>query len=200
MADLSERELFEAISAGDDHAFERIYDRYQQRARLMAWRISHRSDWVDDLLNEAWCRAFRLRKSYDPGRPFAVWLAGILQNVYREHCRKSPTTFDGDADALGAGEGPTDEQDPESTAAEAELLSGLNDCLSRLDPIEARIVRLRFFEEKTLRSIAKEVTIPESTIREVRLPAAYQALRRCLRRKGIPFFEISTAQDRDQMQ
>ncbi len=194
MPDRSEKELLQAVPAGDDRAFERIYDRFQQRIRLMAWRVSHRADWVDDLLNETWCRAFRGRKTYNPDRPFAVWMAGILQNVYREHCRKSPTTLDSAVEVAQTAAGLIDDQSPEKIAAEAEVMEGLNECIARLDDADARIIRLRFFEDLTLRAIAKEVAIPESTIRNVRLPAAYTALRKCLDKKGIKFSEVFPAQ------
>ncbi|MBN1425589.1 sigma-70 family RNA polymerase sigma factor [Candidatus Fermentibacteria bacterium] len=200
MADRSERELFEAVLAGDDQAFEQIYDRYQQQARLMAWRVSHRPDWVDDLVSETWCRSFRLRKVYDPGRPFAVWFAGILQNVYREHCRRSQTTLDRAPDVMDGPASQVEEQTPETIAAEAELLAQLNDCVNRLDPQDARIVRMRFFDECTLRHVAQEVSIPESTLREVRLPAVFKALRRCLEKKGIRFSQLFPAQGAEEEQ
>lgn len=200
MADRSDRELFEAVKTGDDAAFERIYDRYQQQARLIAWRISHRPDWVDDLLNEAWCRAFRQRKTYNPDHAFTVWMAGILQNVYREHCRKSPLTLDGDPDDVGAPLSKVDVRDPEQIAAEAELLAELHDCINRLDSEDARIVRLRFFEDKTLRAVADTLNIPESTIRGLRLPTAYKTLRQCLARKGVRFSELFPAHGDDEPQ
>lgn len=200
MPDRSEQELFQDIHRGDDTAFERVYDRYHHKARLMAWHISHRADWVDDLLNETWCRAFRLRKSYNPDRPFPHWLAGILQNVYREHCRKSPTTFDGDPDEATPVAPALHAETPEALAANAELLAELNDCVALLDDRDSQIIRLRFFEGLTLRAIATEVTIPEATIREVRIPAALAAIRRCLRKKGIRDSEVFPAQGTDERQ
>ena len=195
MADRSEVELSRAIRTGDQRAFERAYDAYQQRVRLMAWRISHRPDWVDDLVNEAWCRAFRQRTTYDPDVPFPVWIGGILQNVYREHCRSSRTR--------SAAEGPGGRvpgqdavvlRSPAEIAEEAEWLDGLNDCVRQLEPADAEIIRLRFFRDLPLRVVAKEVGIPESTLREVRLPAAYRALKKCLEYKKIRFSGIFPAQ------
>lgn len=192
MAEPTDAELFRAVHAGDDRGFERLYDRYCERARLVAWRVSHRGDWVDELLNEAWCRAFRLRQQFQGDR-FLVWFGGILQNVYREHCRASPTTM-GSPGASAVGPTSEDLVHPEKIAAEAELLSGLNDCVSRLDPEEARLVRLRFFEGLTLRAIAQEVKTPEATIREQRLPGIFAKLRKCLEKKGIEFSQLSPAQ------
>lgn len=188
MTDPVDLEFGEAIRSGDQAAFERAYDRYRQRVRLAAWRISHRTDWVDDLLNEAWCRAFRQRTTYRPDVPFPSWMTGILLNVYREQCRRSvaeaKTASDGGPTALGA------EPSPVDVAAEAEVLEGLNDCVQRLTAEDARIIELRFFKGMPLRSVAKEVGIPESTLREARLPAAFEALRRCLERKKIGMTQL----------
>jgi RNA polymerase sigma factor (sigma-70 family) len=192
----SDRKLFEAVAAGDDRAFEAAYERFQQQARLMAWALAHRPDWIDDLVNETWCRAFKLRGSYRPETPFPVWLAGILNNVYREHCRASPTTLDHNTEQ----DGRVDRQTPERLAAETELLAGLNDCVSRLNAVDASIVRLRFFENKPLRYVAQEVKIAESTLRETRLPEIYRTLQRCLDKKGIRLSDLFLAQEGGELQ
>lgn len=200
MSEPTDADIFEAVRAGDDAAFEGVYDRYHQRARVLAWRVSHRGDWVDDLLNEAWCRAFSSRDKYDPARPFLVWFGGILQNVYREHCRQSPTTLGGTGSGPDALEGGIDAINPEKIASEAELLVALNDCVEALDEESARLVRLRFFENKTLRAVAKEVMIPEATLRERKLPAVFRRLKACLDKKGIDSSQLFPAQLSDVLQ
>ena len=197
MTDRSEGELLAAISAGDEKAFEQIYDLYQRRARLVAWRLCRRADWLDDLLNEAWCRAFNQRKTYDPARPFLVWMAGILRNVYREFCRKSPLSLSQGEISPEASPAEIDDLSPETIAHEAEVLAGLNACLDELEPGDARIVRLRFFGGMPLRAVAQEVRIPESTLRETRLPTLLARLRRCMERKKIDFSDVFSAQGPD---
>lgn len=198
MNDQDEQRLLEAVSRGDERAFEEIYGLFSGRVRLAAWRVSHRSDWLDEIVNEAWYRAFQNRKSYNASKPFLYWMAGIVQNVYREHCRKSPLT-------LSAGSpDPTkirlDEVTPEQLADEAETLSGLNDCVSRLSAEDQALVRLRFFDNKSLRDVASEIGVPESTVRETRIPAVLDALKRCLSAKGLRFSHIFPAQGGDEMQ
>lgn len=198
MTNPSDNELAEALQGGSDKAFERFYDRYQQQTRLMAWGLARRADWIDDLTNETWCRAFRLRRTYNPDRPFLLWLAGILKNVFREHCRNSPVTRD--ADDQGRPPAETDDRNPDSLVSEAELLVSLNECVANLAVGDQTIVRLRFFEEKSLRAVAQEVMIPESTLRDVRLPAILKVLRTSLARKGINLSEFFPAQDRPETQ
>ncbi len=194
MPDRSERELLEAMGRGDDFAFERIYDLYQQRVRLAAWSASHRPDWVEEIVSEAWIRAFRQRTNFDASRPFLVWMTGVVQNVYREACRKSPTTL-GDVPMQDlAPRGGRDEPSPEAVASEAELLAALDDCVRRLGPEQSRLVRLRFFQGMTLRSVAKELNTPESTLREIRIPEIIGQLRRCLASKGVRVEDVFPAQ------
>lgn len=185
MRDRDEQQLFRAVREGDERAFERAYHLYHQRVRLMAWRLVRRSDRVDDLANETWCRAFNRRSDYDGRTPFLVWLAGILRNINRESARKY--TGDASGPAVGETEPALDEATPEAIAADAEALAGLNDCVSRLPELDQTIVRLRFFENRTLKAVAQEVSIPESTLRDSRLPGVLEVLRVCMEKKGIDF-------------
>ncbi|MFH1419969.1 MAG: RNA polymerase sigma factor [Planctomycetota bacterium] len=196
MADRTDAEILQAVSRGDTSAFERLYDRYHQRVRLMAWRLSHRPDWIDDLVNEAWCRAFKQRAKYRSSTSFAAWLAGILQNVYREQCRKSAgaTARAGSGDAVHD-QAESEEMSPEAVAGEAEVLENLSDCVSRLPADEGRLIELRFFQEMPLRAMAQELGIPESTIRDNRLPTAIRKLRKCLKQKGIDSSRFFPAQE-----
>ncbi len=194
MTNRSDRELLNAVARGDERAFERLYELFSRPARLAAWRVSHRPDWVDDILSESWCRAFDQRTTYNPKYPFLVWLAGIIRNVYREFCRKSPLTLA--PDELGGSVGPddVDELEPEAIAHQTEVLLALNDCVSRLSASEAEIVRRRFFAGETLRAVSEGVNVPEATLRTKIIPTLLDRLRRCMRRKNIEFSEFLPAQ------
>jgi len=195
MAEGDDARILERIAAGDDQAFEAAYGLFDARVRAVAWRIVRRSDWLDEIVNEAWSRAYTSRMSYDPSRPFLIWMTGIVQNVQREHARASPTTLGDvspDADPHGASE--SNGQSPETLVSEAEVMLALNDCFNRLSPEDARIVKLRYFENMTYRAVAKELGIAESTLREQRIPAALNQLKRCLKTKGVEIPQLFSAQ------
>ncbi len=192
MDEAAEEALLRRVPTGDDAAFESLYALYAQRVRLAAWRFCRRGDQIDDLTNETWCRAYRLRPDYDPTRPFFSWLCGILHNVWREQARKNAA----DSSDTAADDMPADDLSPDDVAAEAEMLAGLNDCVSRLDPEEQSLVRWRFFDGEPLRLVAQKLGIAEATVREIRLPAVMVKLQRCLSKKGRAdrFFSFSSAQ------
>ncbi len=194
MNDPADEELFEANARGDAGAFEQLYVRYNVRLRLAAWRMSRRSDWVDDLTNETWRRAFEARGSFDRSRSFLMWLAGILRNVYREQgrARLRLTTEEAAEDA--------DRTDPARVAADVELLAVLDECVRSLGPEERDIVRLRFFEGQTLRVVAERVRIPEATLRESRIPDLLERLRSKLEARGLAISQIFSAQAGGELQ
>lgn len=193
MNDTNDRDILEAVARGDERAFERVYDGYRARVRLVAFRVTHRSDWIDDLENEAWCRAFRSRIHYRPETPFLVWMAGILRNVYREFCRNSQLTI-GDGRQNAPSDQYLDEISPEQVAHEAEVLAALNDCMAGLSQSDAAVVRLRYFEGKSLRTVSEQLGVPESSLREKTIVKLLSQLRLCLEKKKIDFSEIFSAQ------
>jgi len=195
MPESDEANILNRIPTGDDRAFEAAYSLFEARVRAVAWRIVRRADWLDEIVNESWSRAYTARTSYNAERPFLVWMAGIVQNVQREHARASPTTLgdvSADADPHGASE--SNGQSPETLVSEAEVMMALNNCFNGLGPEDARIIKLRYFENMTYRSVAKEVGIAESTLREQRIPAALEQLRRCLKTKGVEIPQLFSAQ------
>lgn len=200
MSDRVENELATAIRGGDERAFEQAFRLYEQRVRLVAWRICGRADWLDDLVNETWCRAFDQRQRYEPQWPFLVWVSGIARNVFREMLRRGPLQAVTGQEAPRPSESDVEALDPETLAHEAEVLAGLNECMSRLGPEEARIVRLRFFDGLPLRSVAQEVNLAEATLRERVLPRLLDRLRRCLAEKKIEFSSIFSAREGDDLQ
>lgn len=118
--------------------------------------------------------------------------------MYREYCRESPRTISHAGESVGADK--VDLISPEAIAHEAEVLAALNDCVSGLDAESVKIVRMRYFQNLTLRQVAQEVRLPEATLREVVLPRITEQLRRCLREKNIEFSEIFSAQHRGEVQ
>ncbi len=200
MSDQPDQDLLKAVITGDERAFEQLYATFAVRVRLVAWRITHRADWVDDLVNETWCRAFDQRTGFDPSRQFLVWMVGILRNVYRELCRKSYLTISPNQQTGEGVERKLNELSPEKLASEAELLAALQGCVEGLDPTEAKIVQLRFFQELPLRAVAEELKIAEATLRDVRLPGVYKKLRLCLKKKNIDIDTFFPAQGGGQKQ
>lgn len=196
MTDPSEAQLTNKLAQGDARAFEGLYLLFNERVRLAAWQMCRRPDWIDDVVNEAWRRAYEARAEFDPGRPFLVWVVGILRNCCREYARSRLRLSTGGDDPLNA----IADADPAHLAAQADLLAALDACVRALPAQDQAIVRKRFFEGKPLRIVAQEVGVAESTLRDGRLPDLFDRLRACLASRGLDISSIFSAQAASGMQ
>lgn len=195
MSSSADESVLRAAAAGDPAAFEQLYHTYSERLRMAAWRMCRRREWIDDLTNETWRRGFEVRTSFDPARPFLLWLIGILRNVFREHLRQQPINL-----APGGRSAVFDPIDPARVAAEVELLVALNACVAALSIEDREIVHYRFFQGETLRAVSERLRIPESTLRETRIPDICTRLRKSLKARGIEISEFFSAQEGDASQ
>jgi len=168
---------------GDQSAFEQLYRLHAGRVKAYVLRSGFSPADADDRVAETFVRAFGSLGTFDARRgSFRTWLAAIARNVVRKHWlrRTEAENFDPHLaeEMFEAPENPGDR--PEHR----EEVDAVRDCVARL-PVElGRIVRLRYVEGRTTRSIAAEVDLPESTVR-LRLTEAAGLLQQCLEGKGI---------------
>jgi len=84
-------DLLRAHGAGDPHAFERLYDRYDRPCFQFIRRTlgSAHADAAEDLHQEAWLSVSRNAAAFDPRKAsFAAWLFTIARNKVWDHFRK----------------------------------------------------------------------------------------------------------------
>src|ERR1700683_1951593 len=88
--DICDGDLLRQARAGDAAAFRLLVERHWPSARARATRLCGRADDADDIVQEAFLRAFMaLDRLRDPDR-FGAWLDGIIRNVHRAAGRQEP--------------------------------------------------------------------------------------------------------------
>jgi RNA polymerase sigma-70 factor (ECF subfamily) len=84
-------ELLRAHSAGDSHAFARLYDRYDRPSFRFISRLlgpSHR-DAAEDLHQETWISISKSAAAFDPRQAaFPAWLFTVARNKVFDHFRR----------------------------------------------------------------------------------------------------------------
>jgi RNA polymerase sigma-70 factor, ECF subfamily len=93
MADDDEREgarpgLLQAQEARDRAWFEEEALEHAEHLYRIALRLTGTPNTAEDLVQEAYLRAFRAWRSYKPGTNLAAWLATILRNAFLDEARK----------------------------------------------------------------------------------------------------------------
>lgn len=127
---------------------------------------------LEDVLQEAWGKAWRSWPSSDPTRREA-WLFRIVRNCCLDHHRRQRPTFEGDLGEIAGPEieGPLIERLEASAAVEL---------LDALRPPLRETLYLRAVEEKSYDEIASILEIPIGTVMS-RLHAARKKLAKELR-------------------
>ena len=77
-----------AYVAGDDGAFEQLFDRYAPVLARTLSRGLFRPEDARDLVQQTFLQLHRHRKDYQPGRTLRPWLFTIALNLKREYLRR----------------------------------------------------------------------------------------------------------------
>ncbi len=88
LAGASDADLVAATLAGDEDAFTTLVTRHKRWLYRYIHRYVHDESEAQDVLQESLLAAWRGLKSYDPGRPFDVWLRRIALNKCRDRARR----------------------------------------------------------------------------------------------------------------
>lgn len=83
-----DHELFRRVQGGDMVAFTDLVDRYRDRLMNVVGRMSFSREETEDIVQEAFMRAYQHRDSFDFKHCFSTWLYTISLNLARNELRK----------------------------------------------------------------------------------------------------------------
>jgi RNA polymerase sigma-70 factor, ECF subfamily len=166
-------ELAGRVRAGDREAFEALLRRHARPMLQFADFVLHDRSAAEDAVQEAYVTAWKKRAQLrDPGS-FGPWLRRI---VLREclHWRRNPFwRMVSLSDRVIA---------PRTDSAEH---VDITSAVRRLSPRLRAVIFLHYFEDQTLKQVATELDIPESTAK-TRLYEALRRLETLLPGYGVP--------------
>src|SRR5204863_2027664 len=79
--DVTDHDLVQAVRAGDDHAFERLYQRYHRRISAYIFGMVHDHGRAEDLTQEVFVNALRRMRATDRPIVFKPWVYEIAKNA-----------------------------------------------------------------------------------------------------------------------
>src|SRR5512144_3351036 len=112
MPESDDRELLERFVHGDPAAFESLFRRHETEVFHWVVRIVRDAGAAEDVLVDAFLRAYRGRARFDPSRSFGAWMRRIATNAALDRLR---------AARREAGWSATDERTPAPAEADPEL-------------------------------------------------------------------------------
>ncbi|HET9358185.1 MAG TPA: sigma-70 family RNA polymerase sigma factor [Vicinamibacterales bacterium] len=174
MPDEVESDLLERFVHGDQAAFETLFRRFQSEVHRWIARIVRDAGTADDVLVEAFWRAYRARGRFDPSRSFGAWMRRIATNAALDAVRHARAArWRAIEDTLPAVGGP----DPD-------VRDAIVAAFRRLPPKLQVAATLALVEEVPYAEIADALDIPIGTVKS-RVSRATGLLRTELARRGV---------------
>jgi RNA polymerase sigma-70 factor, ECF subfamily len=168
-------ELLTRFVQGDLDAFESLYREYEAEVYQWAMRIVRDAGIAEDVLVDAFWRAYRGRAQFEASRSFGAWMRRITTNVALDHLRSMRSRVNWVTI-------------PDNIAAPANMTHGLSEsvlrALRKLSPKLQIVATLALIEELPYAEIADALHLPVGTVKS-RTFRAIRALRKGLAQLGI---------------
>ncbi len=186
-----DEELVRASIAGDEEAFRDLMERYKRRSYGVALGIVGDPDEAQDVVQDAFVKAYYKLSEFRFGSNFYTWFYRLLVNQaidrWRKTARSPAVSFD---DAWVSGETVEPEamvypKTPEEMAANRELAEGLSKAIAALPEYHRTVILLREVEGMAYEEIARVLDCSVGTVMS-RLHYARAKLKEALKeyRKG----------------
>jgi len=149
---------------GDLSALDELVEQHTERLFRVVRRMMNDRQEAEEIVQEAWVRAWRGLPQFQADRPFFPWLARIAVNAARDSWRKRrPLDF---ADAEGELEHLADQvEGPEPAFERQELLAQLAQAVAELRPEQRVVLSLRYEAGFSYQEIAAIIDVPLNTVR-----------------------------------
>ena len=149
-----------ACQRGSRDAFEVVVNAYMRRAYFAALALVGNREDALDISQEAFVKAYRAIRRFDPQRPFYPWFYRIVRNLCFDWLRKRANR---PRSGLIA-EIPDSRANPEALAHRDEIREGVWRAVHRLGEKDREIIVLRHFQHMSYREIAEALGIPQGTV------------------------------------
>jgi RNA polymerase sigma-70 factor (ECF subfamily) len=191
---VSDNDLIKLAKAGDESGFEQLILRYQDRLfRAIANDVGCQFT-AEDIVQEAFVKAFLRLDSFQQQSKFYTWLYRIAINLRITHYRKNsrPVFSLETVDQSRITQRSDPDGSPDDIAVRSEAREQVRAALNKLADQHRRILILRDYEQFDYQTISEILEIQLGTVRS-RLHRARSALRNELKRQRIAPLRVQAA-------
>ncbi len=187
-SEITDSELAILAQKGDDAAFEALMRRHMQAMWYFVRQYSKNEEDTEDIVQDAFFKAWKNLKRFDPGRSFKPWLFKIARNTALDQIKKRRSMAFSELDS-DEGEAPFAEtlEDAEPLAHElfeqAELRAELDEALETLHPDHRAVLIMRYQEGLSFVEIGEILDRPMNTVKSWHRRALHKAQKSLPHRK-----------------
>lgn len=167
----SDKQLVARVQKGDRHAFDLLVLKYQYKVHAIVGRYINDFDEVNDVVQEAFVKAYRALANFRGDSQFYTWLYRIAVNTAKNHLvarNRRPPASDVDmeeAEFYAGSDLLKDVDSPENLFFRDELEEVVDDAIQSLPEDLRAALTLREFEGLSYEDIAAVMDCPVGTVR-----------------------------------
>jgi RNA polymerase sigma-70 factor (ECF subfamily) len=150
---------------GDSEAFRALVERHSRSVFRLAFRMTGNEQDAEDVVQEAFLRAYRQLGRFESRANFGTWLYRIVANCSVDLMRSKQARHDqsrseslDEAIEMPATDSPT----PERLAQSGEIQRRVQDALAELSPLERAAFTLRHYEGRSIDEISRALGLGTS--------------------------------------
>ena len=177
--------LVSAAKSGDHTAFAQLWERHSNKVFRRVYRITGNRDDAEDVVQEAWMKAYAHLKTFAGRASFSTWITRIAINsalmalrMKRAHPETSMEVYDGEAWRILEAVDQT--KDVEELFTRQESAQRLRRAIRGLKPPLRKVVEIHQLNQGSVKEIANLAGISMAATKS-RLYRARSSLRRALR-------------------
>lgn len=175
MPDEPSGDLLDRFVHGDQTAFETLFQQFEGEVYRWALQIVRDGSAAEDVVVDAFWRAYRGRARFDRSRSFGAWMRRIATNAALDHVRAARSRIQGH---------PADDTLPAPAGTDRGVAESVALAFRRLPPKLQIVATLALIEQQPYTEIADALHVPLGTVKS-RVFRAIQSLKKELARLGI---------------
>lgn len=155
---------------GDQRAYKKIMEKYEKPLFFHVYKMIKDQNQVEDIVQEAFMKAFKNLDSYDTSYAFSTWLYRITTNHTIDYLRKKKLkttsihnpirTKEGEMEIEISGESRTDRD-----IIRKERKQIINHAIKNLPEKYRVVIEMRHLEELSYQEISDELDLPLGTVK-----------------------------------
>ena len=151
--------------AGEVVYFDRIVEAYQTPMYNLCLRMLGNPSDAEDAAQEAFWRAYRGLRRYDPGRPFGTWLLAIAAHHCIDLLRRRTAPLVSLDEVCSAQKLHDPRPGPELSVERGERERAVNRCLLTLDPEDRALLIMRYWHDMSYEEISQALSVSTGAVK-----------------------------------
>lgn len=168
---LEDEKLVRKALGGNEDAYTKLVEKYERALYFHILKMINDRDQIEDLVQEAFVKAFDNLDSYNTKYAFSTWLYRIATNHTIDYLRKKKLKTLSIDEPVSTKDGKVDMQLPDKSAStdrriiKKQRKKIVQNAIENLPEKYRRVIQMRHMEEKTYKEIAQSLELPLGTVK-----------------------------------